>query len=115
MTQCERLYALLSDLAWHDYHQIAAVTAERYSARIDDLKNQGYVIEQRSLSNQQGKEYRLTSLTRGPKPDKQVKMYLDKADVEALLQGVVTEQTKLVAAKSLQTFNKNQPPPTLFN
>ncbi len=78
----EKLLELLSDKIWHTWKECEHAGGMRYSARLLELKRQGWVIESRGSASE-GKDYRL--LGRGPKQTKKVRVLLEEAEVQYLL------------------------------
>jgi len=108
--QRERVLALLSDLAWHSWSELAEI-ASRFSARLHELKRLGYRIENRPVpagGEGDGYEYRLTSTTPDEvTPVKRVKVYLDEDDAAALLKGRVTQTASRALEDALRSYRAN--------
>lgn len=85
-TQRERVLDVLLDLQWHPYMDLNAVGGVRYSARLLELKRLGYEIEDRTVKDGGGKDYRLKSpLPRKTPQAKMVKVFLKEEEAEAIL------------------------------
>ena len=78
----ERLLDLLWDKQWHTWAECRGVGGMRYSARMLELKRQGWVINSRG-SDSEGKDYRLVG--RGPPKAKKVRVFLEESEVQYLL------------------------------
>jgi len=61
-----------------------------------------------ALCAREGKRYRMTTLKRGPRQDKQVKIFLDESDAEALLMADVTPHTIAEVRRALGSFRANR-------
>lgn len=51
-SKCNAALELLSDGRWHSARELTECSGWRYSARLHDLKKQGYVIERQTLDHQ---------------------------------------------------------------
>jgi len=78
----KRLYDLLSDRQWHAWRACRTVGGMRYSARMLELKREGWIIESRG-ADEDGKEYRLIGA--GTPKGKKVRVFLPEAEVKHLL------------------------------
>lgn len=72
-----------------------------------ELKRLGYEIDDRSL-RVQGKEYRLVSQEKGVPKTKKVKVYLEKEQVEELLNGTVSAEARIEIERALASFMANE-------
>jgi hypothetical protein len=48
-THCEKILELLSDTKWHSFNELNHI-CYRYSARLHDLKKQGYLHENKTIN-----------------------------------------------------------------
>ena len=76
------LLDLLSDEEWHTWKECRGAGGMRYSARLLELKRQGWTIESRG-SDSEGKDYRITG--EGAPQPKKVRVMLEEAEVQYLL------------------------------
>lgn len=79
-----KLLRLLWDCKWH-HHKELRVAGVRYSARLLELKRLGYLIGTDSLENEPGNRYRLLSRVPTTPQQRQIKVFLEPADVRFLL------------------------------
>jgi len=107
-----RVLLMLSDLDWHSHLELCkpSVGGPRYPARVLELKRLGYRIESRALDDgSTGNEYRLKSVEPSRPKGKRVRVYLDEADVIALL-GLrgVPRRAKADLTDALGSFQANR-------
>lgn len=95
----DNLKAVLSDLGWHTWEELRGVAGVRYGARICDLRDEGYQIEDDELEI--GKRYRLTSHVRGPRREQRVKVYLEVDDAMAAKEGHLTATAREAVGDAL--------------
>lgn len=109
-TARERALLCLWDLTWHPWRDLEPAGAGvRYSARVRELKREGWKIDDRPLEDGSlGKEYRLMSHRKGRPATKQVKVYLTEDQAVALTQGIVTPATAKAVADALASFRVNK-------
>jgi hypothetical protein len=91
---------------------LSRVGGNRYGARIGELKDEGYQIQDDPDPSGDGNRYRLISLEPGEPREKRVKIYLSENDAIALASGRVTENSASIARAALQTFQAHQHYPT---
>jgi hypothetical protein len=103
-----RVFAVLSDLAWHDWRELEKVGGIRYGARLLELRRLGYLIETADLED--GKRYRLKALERVAPQKKKVKVLLEEGDAEALLSlGLfLTPGGRLALTQALESYRVNK-------
>jgi hypothetical protein len=108
-TARERLFDLLSDLEWHSWDELS-IAGSRPSARLLELKADGFLIESEPLPDKNGgKRYRLTSLSPGPQRSRRVKAFFNPNDVEQALQsGQLTDSMTEALQAALNTYLSNQ-------
>jgi hypothetical protein len=80
-----KLKAYLSDMQWHSWKELREVGGSRLSARLLELKREGYVIDRESIKGSRGFQYKLRSLVPGEPQRKQVKALLPPSDVDVFL------------------------------
>lgn len=104
-----RLYHLMSDLQWHSWRELRDVGGVRYSARLLELKRQGYEVDSCSgNSARDGRSYRLMSLTPGAPQAKRVKVFLEEQDVTNMLKGTVPTRAAKALKNALGSFRANR-------
>jgi hypothetical protein len=103
------LFDLLSDLEWHSWDELS-IAGSRPSARLLELKADGFLIESEPLPDKNGgKRYRLTSLIPGPQRSRRVKAFFNPNDVqEALQNGQLTESMIESLQSAMNTFEANR-------
>lgn len=82
-----KLLRLLWDCKWH-HHKELRVAGVRYSARLLELKRLGYLIGSDSLENEPGNRYRLLSRVPTLPQQRQIKVFLEPADVHFMLKHI---------------------------
>ena len=107
-SQRDRVLDLLSDLSWHSFVELHRVGGIRYSARLLELKRLGYRIEDATDGDDDGKRYRLISLTPGVPLPKRVKVFVPLHDAQRLLDGVVTKVAAAAVREAVGSFKANQ-------
>jgi hypothetical protein len=101
-----RLLELLSDLAWHHHTELeTAARANRYGARLLELRRLGYEIESHELDV--GRRYRLVSTTPGAPQAKRVRLYLTAADALSIVYGNPTPAVRCAVQAALESFAQN--------
>lgn len=104
-----RIYHLLKDGQWHLWRELKKIGGVRYSARILELKREGYRIESRPSGDSEGKSYRMPTTARGKPQGKQVKVFLDEDDADAIVHtGVVPHEAALAIEDALASFRHNK-------
>jgi maleate cis-trans isomerase len=110
-----RLLKLLSDLQWHTRHELEAVSGNRYSARLLELKRLGYTIRKRPLVAGLGNEYKLESLDPATPKGKKVKVFLSPTAVMEILKildlytiPVIPNQDREELKRALRSYENNK-------
>jgi len=108
----ERVFDLLRDGQWHTWRELHAVGGVRYSARLLELRRQGYAIETRESQTKEGQDYRLTSIQAAPAAaaPKRVRVFLEEVDVEAILKNPpqMTGRAEAALRQALRSFRLNK-------
>ena len=107
-TKRDAVLRLLSDLDWHAHYELAVVGGVRYSARILELKRLGYTIETRDTHSEEGKLYRLPTLTIGRPQGKRVKVFLEESDVLLMIHGVISNRARSALLDAHGSFDTNR-------
>lgn len=111
LSKREALLRLLSDLGWHEHHELSRVGGVRYGARLLELKRLGYTIESREAAHpdEQGKAYRLMSPLPGVPKKKLVRVYLREDDACGLVSTGLPNLRVLDAVEAaLESFVANR-------
>ncbi len=105
-----KLLKKLKDLEWHSWAELENLAGNRYGARLHELREAGYKIVSRPSSlapNYDGKDYRLTQLSRVAQKNRKVKVYITPEQAHALRIGVVTPSVKEAVAQALASYERN--------
>lgn len=106
-TARDRIYAVLVDLEWHSNSELVEVGGNRYGARLLELRRLGYDIEAEDLPDH-GRRYRLRSIHPGTPQPKRGRVYLDEADLVALLNGSMSLFARDALASALGSLRANK-------
>jgi len=107
-TARDRVLAALQGLTWTSWRELDRVGGNRYSARVRELKRQGYKIASTADPSGDGKRYRLLNLVPGLPERKYVKIYFEETDADALTRNEVTPAAAAAATKALRIFQANK-------
>jgi len=109
-TARDRVLSLLWDLAWHCHYELEGrIGGVRPSARLLELKRQGWSIEDRpSQMHHNGKDYRLVSRELGTPKTKSVKVFLTEHDAAEAVQGRLTAVALDTIHIALRSFRANK-------
>ena len=104
------LFTLLSDGAWHVHQELARVGGVRYSARLLELKREGYAVESEEVAEgDPGKRYRMPTTERGAAKAKKVKAYLAEEDVRTMVElGYIPPLARDALTDALGSFTTNR-------
>lgn len=109
-----RVLDLLSDLEWHSWSELKDVGGVRYSARIHELRRQGYEIKVSPIEGTTGNRYRLVSKVPGSPVTKKVKLFLSDGDVSSILShlkhrpGLLSDDGATECRRALASFERNR-------
>lgn len=100
---------LLSDLQWHTYLELSKAGGNRYGARINELIQDGYEIETKSIPTAEGGcSYRLTSTTPGARRTRNVRVYAPPDLVRRAIEThLIPEDLLLILKDSLSKYEAN--------
>lgn len=94
----EALLDLLGDLGWHGWGECSARAGIRYGARVRELRQEGYTIEDEPHGD--GKRYRLASLTPGAATTAtRVRLMLEHDEMEMLADNLFVPAAIRTAAR----------------
>jgi hypothetical protein len=81
-----QLLLRMGDLQWHHGEDLAKFAGIRYGARLLELKQRGYVIEERGPDAGGWKSYRLAMrMPFGAHQGERARIYIDVADLEVMV------------------------------
>lgn len=102
----QRLLEKLWDLEWHHRREFQAMCGNRYGARFDELRDEGWVIESESLGGGDcdGKRYRLVSHNPGPVTYPQARMRLPLEAMLSLSEGTMSPDVLKAAAEAAAKY-----------
>ena len=105
-----RVFHLLEDGEWHGWKELRRVGGVRYSARLLELRREGYAVESEPIvDGEHGKRYRMPELRPGQPQGKRVKVFLEEGDVERMLDaGVITKPARNALHDALGSFQHNK-------
>lgn len=104
------LLEALLDLQWHTSRELDEQLGPRFGARLHELREEGYDIEDEWLGHKpDGKRWRLRDARpHRPRRNRRVRVYLPEQAARALLKGEVTLPARQAILKGLDSHDANE-------